>query len=847
MSRDRLMSYAPTWDTPSHVDHDTITVGICCMAKKATSSAMREMIARLEANGPFRVIIFPEDDILTQPIETWPIVDCCIPFFSSGFPLEKAIEYAKRHPDTFYLTDPASQMVLLDRRAVYRALRRNNIPTAQHLLCDRDPSLPPPVVEESEDEIIVNGRKMEKPFVEKPVDSEDHNIIIYYHSKDGGGSRHLFRKVGDKSSSFCPEWNRIRRDGSYIYEAFVNTAHNQDVKVYTVGTRYQHAECRKAPCVDGVVERDAKGKEIRQRVELTEDEQIIAMKIVKVFRQKVCGFDLLRGEDGKSFVCDVNGWSFVKGQKDYYNKASNVIAQIFLAEMQKRGLHRVVVANRGERNLAGVVCVFRHADRTPKQKLKLKTKHMPLVEVGFGSHCRNQKSEAVFKGTDPALTEMRVRAEKVIAADPPVLSEKDIARLCVMVDVLRQNREGLKIQLKPLAWDAETKHCNEVQIVCKWGGWITEAGIQQAQNLGKDFTNRIFRTDPGSYTRNMKVYANSERRVIKSAEVVTTGLSSAPLIGGVKIAENILGDSSAAKVLTEDMKQKIHVIMHTRTPREVAPYKDIAGVGGVCNIVGLTDHTPYGALKHTHRLINTLVGQIRDDVQLYHCESVAMMRERWAQLLKTFYNDEKGEFDCTKIPDIFDYINYDVCYNQEALAPLDLYPLFEAAEALASFVTAAEYGVTPEEKLQIGAHVASPLLSAISSNISDMITDAEASKTHLYFTSESHLHTLRNCLYHNRIIGEQFHALQEPIELHYLTHLVFKVYEYPRLGDNIGRFQLEVHFSSGIDKNMFGIVEDHHTGIGAVTPMIRIHNNLSVTDFRAMVKSVDSVRKNVIT
>ena len=49
----------------------------------------------------------------------------------------------------------------------------------------------------------------------------------------------------DRSSRYSRE-NCIRKKGSYLYEDFVATD-GTDVKVYTVGPNYAHAEARKSP------------------------------------------------------------------------------------------------------------------------------------------------------------------------------------------------------------------------------------------------------------------------------------------------------------------------------------------------------------------------------------------------------------------------------------------------------------------------------------------------------------------------------------------------------------------------------------------------------------------------
>ena len=300
--------------------------------------------------------------ILNQPIEEWPVCEALISFFSDGFPLEKAEAYVKLVKPRFVVNDLSAQHLLLDRRLVYNTLLEHGIPVPRHVVVDRDSpprvrALAPTAIrdadfEETEEYVRVGNTRIDKPFVEKPVDAEDHNVCIYYgHMGMGGGAKQLFRKVGNSASQYVepPEgelYVHVRRDGSYMYEDFMSTG-GTDVKVYTVGPSYAHAEARKSPVVDGRVVRDENGKEVRYPVVLTPEEKEIARRVVIAFDQAVCGFDLLRCK-GRSYVCDVNGWSFVKGSAKYYDDASTILRAMILSAVAplhvSRGLAEAAAA-----------------------------------------------------------------------------------------------------------------------------------------------------------------------------------------------------------------------------------------------------------------------------------------------------------------------------------------------------------------------------------------------------------------------------------------------------------------------------------------------------------------------
>jgi len=248
------------------------------MDKKAHCKYMAKMMEGLTAYGDFQPVYFGNETLLDKDVSEWPRCDFLLAFYSDNFPLEKAMLYQQlRAP--IALNDLALQQVLFDRRLVLALLDACHVPTPRRLVASRDggpcvldaalctklnvfyglnvsmtrDEAPCVVKRVDEETISVNGQSMRMPFVEKPINGDDHAIRVYYDKARGGGVRRLFRKVGDCCSQYYPGYQDIRMDGSYIYEEFIDADDAEDVKVYAVGSAFAHAEKRKSPVVDGVV------------------------------------------------------------------------------------------------------------------------------------------------------------------------------------------------------------------------------------------------------------------------------------------------------------------------------------------------------------------------------------------------------------------------------------------------------------------------------------------------------------------------------------------------------------------------------------------------------------------
>nr|XP_023409576.1 inositol hexakisphosphate and diphosphoinositol-pentakisphosphate kinase 2 [Loxodonta africana] len=837
-----------------------IVVGICSMAKKSKSKPMKEILERISLFKYITVVVFEEDVILNEPVENWPLCDCLISFHSKGFPLDKAVAYAKlRNP--FVINDLNMQYLIQDRREVYSILQAEGILLPRYAILNRDPNNPKECsLIEGEDHVEVNGEVFQKPFVEKPVSAEDHNVYIYYPTSAGGGSQRLFRKIGSRSSVYSPESN-VRKTGSYIYEEFMPTD-GTDVKVYTVGPDYAHAEARKSPALDGKVERDSEGKEVRYPVILNAREKLIAWKVCLAFKQTVCGFDLLRA-NGQSYVCDVNGFSFVKNSMKYYDDCAKILGNIVMRELapqfhipwsiplEAEDIPIVPTTSGTMMELRCVIAVIRHGDRTPKQKMKMEVRHQKFFDLF--EKCDGYKSGKLKLKKPKQLQEVLDIARQLLME----LGQNNDSEIEENKSKLEQLKTVLEIIL-----DSRREEPS-LLLVLKWGGELTPAGRVQAEELGRAFRCMYpggqgdYAGFPGcgllrlhsTYRHDLKIYASDEGRVQMTAAAFAKGLLAlegelTPILVQMVKSANMNGlldsDSDSLSSCQQRVKARLHEILQKDRDFTAEDYEKLTPSGSISLIKSMhLIKNPVKTCDKVYSLIQSLTSQIRhrmedpksSDIQLYHSETLELMLRRWSKLEKDF-KTKNGRYDISKIPDIYDCIKYDVQHNG-SLKLENTMELYRLSKALADIVIPQEYGITKAEKLEIAKGYCTPLVRKIRSDLQRTQDDDTVNKLHpvysrgvlspdrhvrtrLYFTSESHVHSLLSILRYGALCNESkdeqwkraMDYLNVVNELNYMTQIVIMLYEDPNKDlSSEERFHVELHFSPGAkgceeDKNL---------------------------------------------
>ncbi|XP_070214935.1 inositol hexakisphosphate and diphosphoinositol-pentakisphosphate kinase 1 isoform X11 [Bos mutus] len=652
------------------------------------------------------------------------------------------------------------------------------------------------------------------------------------------------------------------------------------LQVYTVGPDYAHAEARKSPALDGKVERDSEGKEIRYPVMLTAMEKLVARKVCVAFKQTVCGFDLLRA-NGHSFVCDVNGFSFVKNSMKYYDDCAKILGNTIMRElapqfqipwsipMEAEDIPIVPTTSGTMMELRCVIAIIRHGDRTPKQKMKMEVTHPRFFSL-FEKHGGYKTGKLKLKRPEQ-LQEVLDITRLLLAElekEPGGEIEEKTGKLEQLKSVLEMygHFSGINRKVQLTYYPHGVKASNEGQdtqrealapsllLVLKWGGELTPAGRVQAEELGRAFRCMYpggqgdYAGFPGcgllrlhsTFRHDLKIYASDEGRVQMTAAAFAKGLLAlegelTPILVQMVKSANMNGlldsDGDSLSSCQHRVKARLHHILQQDAPFGPEDYNQLAPTGSTSLLSSMAViQNPVKVCDQVFDLIENLTHQIRErmqdpksvDLQLYHSETLELMLQRWSKLERDF-RQKSGRYDISKIPDIYDCVKYDVQHNG-SLGLQGTAELLRLSKALADVVIPQEYGISREEKLEIAVGFCLPLLRKILLDLQRTHEDESVNKLHplysrgvlspgrhvrtrLYFTSESHVHSLLSVFRYGGLLDETKDTqwqralayLSAISELNYMTQIVIMLYE-DNTRDPLSeeRFHVELHFSPGV-------------------------------------------------
>ncbi|KAJ7998363.1 hypothetical protein DPEC_G00221920 [Dallia pectoralis] len=343
-----------------------------------------------------------------------------------------------------------------------------------------------------------------------------------------------------------------------------------------------------------------------------------------------------------------------------------------------------------------------------------------------------------------------------------------------------------------------------------------------------------------TYRHDLKIYASDEGRVQMTAAAFAKGLLAlegelTPILVQMVKSANMNGmldsDSESLTDCQQRVKTRLHGIMQKDQDFTEADYEKLAPTGSLSlvnsmKIIG----NPVKTCDQVYALIQNLNAQIRRrledpksaNLQLYHSESLELMLQRWSKLERDFRN-KSGRYDISKIPDIYDCVKYDTQHNS-TLGLEDTLELFRLSRALADIVIPQEYGINTSEKLDIAQAYCLPLMKKIQLDLQRTHEDEAVNKLHplysrgvmspgrhvrtrLYFTSESHVHSLLSIFRYGALLDavkdQQWKQAMDYLgavpELNYMTQIVIMLYEDNNKDPSSEeRFHVELHFSPGV-------------------------------------------------
>ncbi|CAM9112148.1 unnamed protein product [Choristocarpus tenellus] len=307
------------------------------------------------------------------------------------------------------------------------------------------------------------------------------------------------------------------------------------------------------------------------------------------------------------------------------------------------------------------------------------------------------------------------------------------------------------------------------------------------------------------------------------------------------------------RTLISEIVEQLY-IMSLNCPLAKVNNRETAQKGEDQGVTGTKDCT--NSMGSMSSLAEVMAGRGSETQMPAGGETLFLMLERWHKLHIELLKEGHG-FDITKIPDVHDNIRYD-CLHNTHMGLKGLEELYDLAKNLADCIVPQEYGITVRDKLIIGSKMCSALLEKIkvdlivarSNNEADMrfrldvrhMEDLPINslgrrvRTRLYFTSESHLHTLLNVLrfpiggHPPAVTEEAQRMLGRTKELCYLTSFVIRVFENVEKEDSDpARFWVEILFSPGVANHTL-LAGDHLHA----EPLVPLQTNLTCAELEAI-------------